>query len=260
MRAAARQRSRPSSAHAARRTAFVLLTAGARRSGRWRGAQGRHVFDTVVAVTDDGIPVLVNERRAQDTLGADNSATANASAGGGDLTGVTPSSRWDAAPALIQHPASAPPEAAARADATCSRIGRPPPAEPARHKTRGSPPPPSAPRTSFSRTSTRCRRCRATTPAGRAEHARRARRKRRAQRRARRALQRRRAAVGRRRPHRESSRDARRWLRHHHRFRCTLLPARDVPGARRHDTRARGAQRVRRARLLASPLSRGRNR
>ena len=26
---------------------------------------------TVVAVTDDGIPVLVSERRAQDTLGAD---------------------------------------------------------------------------------------------------------------------------------------------------------------------------------------------
>ena len=41
-----------------------------------------------------------------------------------------------------------------------------------------------------------------------------------------------------------ASRDARRWLRHHHRFRCTLLPARDVPGARRHDTRALAAPKV----------------
>ena len=74
------------------------LTGAARDLHPLAGAARRS--HTVVAVTDDGIPVLVNERRAQDTLGADNSATANAAAGGGDLTGVR---LWDAAPALIQH-------------------------------------------------------------------------------------------------------------------------------------------------------------
>ena len=55
---------------------------------------------TVVAMAG-GIPVLVHERQARETLGGERGPpTANASAGGGDLTGVRV---WEAASALINH-------------------------------------------------------------------------------------------------------------------------------------------------------------